>query len=198
MKKSIALAIVGLAAAGSPAWGTGVILLDNYDSYGPYVTYGPGGNGVVGTGLNSSYTAGIYYALGNVLSLVTPDPSGFANPPTLYAGFNLATGTGSTATFGAFGTPGTFRSPQGFAITGNPGDTITAMVVAYNGASYSSSSYRGHSLAFTMPLSAATDPNPNEVGNYMQGFSVPIPEPAILALGGLGGLALLLLRRKQS
>ena len=196
MKKSTVLAIVGLAAAGSPAWGTGTIYLDNYNTYGPPVTYGPGGLGPVGTGLNSAWTAGVYYTLGNVLSQVAPDPTGYADPTTLYAGLLLATGPGSTAPFN-LPEPGTFLASAHLVLGGNPDDTITAMVVAYTGADYSSSLYRGHSEAFTLPLSNVTNPNSTRVGYYMPAFSVPIPEPATLALGGLSGLALLLLRRKQ-
>ena len=136
MKKSILLATVGLAVAVSSSFGVGSIMLDNYNTYGPYVTYGPGGAGPVGTGLGAAWTAGIYYANGDVLSLVTPDPTGIADPGALYAGFLLVTGPGSTAAFDFGGTAGTFRATQTLPIAGNPGDTITAMVVAYDGPSY--------------------------------------------------------------
>jgi len=201
MKKSILLAAIGLVASVSSTFGLGYILLDNYASSGPMVTYGPGGLNPVGTGLGAGWTAGFYYALGNVTGSIAADPSGYADPTTLGGGLVLGTGPGSTAAFGFPFAPGYFSAPQGFQIADNPGDTITVMVVAYDGASYATSLDRGHSVAFTMPLGAVTTPPPvNAVGFFMPGFSIitPVPEPATLALGGLGLASLLFFRRKQA
>jgi hypothetical protein len=204
MKKSILLAIIGLAASVAPSFGLGDILLDNYNSFngngGPLVTYGPGGLGPVGQGLGAGWTAGLYYALGDVTGSVAADLTGSANPVTLYGGFVLGTGPGSTVAFYTSTgntTPGEFMANQAFQVAGNPGDTITVMVVAYNGSSYPNSFDRGHSAAFTMPLSLNTNPNPNRVGDFMTGFTIPVPEPTTMALGGLGLAALMLFRRKQ-
>lgn len=209
MKKSIALAIVGLAAGlSTSSYGQGAIKLDNYNTSGPYIAYGPGTDGTAGTYLNSAYTMGIYYwnALGNFTGSTAADPTGMADPATL-GSYLKGTGAGSTAQFESttFGTLGTALASSAWAVPIVPGPTggatITLMVVAYEGPSYTDPStlYRGHSAAFTLVTSDTTSPAPIKIGNAFQVFGVaPVPEPTTLALGGLGGLALLLLRRKQS
>lgn len=201
MKKSLILGVFGLVAAATSSFGApGYILMDNYNTSGPNVTYGPGGGGVVGTGLLAGWTAGIYYAAGNVLSQVANDPTGFADPSSLGGGLALATGPGSTAAFDGYPaySPGQFLALTALNVGGNAGDTLTAIIVAYNGSSYLNSYERGHSAAFIMTSSPAISPTPHAVGNYMTGFSVPVPEPTTLALAGLGGLSLLLFRRKET
>ena len=69
MKRTI-LAFAGGAVlmwATSVARGQGgYILLDNYSSSSnSIITYGPG-SAISGTGIGTSFTVGIYYALGNV------------------------------------------------------------------------------------------------------------------------------------
>jgi len=199
MKKSILLATIGLAVSVAPSFGLGYIVMDNYNTGGPDVTYGPGSGVLTGQGLGAGWTAGLYFAQGDVRSSIGADPTGFANPSTLGGGLTLGTGPGSTAAFDLypFDTPGEFLASTGFQINDNPGDTITVMIVAYNGSSYATSFDRGHSDPFTMITSANISPDPNKVGDHMPGFSVPVPEPATVALGGLGLAALLVCRRKQ-
>jgi PEP-CTERM motif len=203
MKKSIMLGILGLVTVAAPSFAVSVILLDNYDTYGPLITYGPGvpANGVggalgaLGTGLLGGWTVGIYYAPGT-LNITDPAGMGIPNPA-----LTLATGLGSTALMytSAFNTPGEFYSPIALNVGGNAGDTITAEVVAYDtgGGSYATAIWRGHSAPFTMPTGAAINPSFPLVGDYMQGFMIGMPEPTTLALVGVGGLALLLMRRKK-
>jgi hypothetical protein len=86
-------------------------------------------------------------------------------------------------------------------VGGNPGDTITAEVVAYNtsSGSYAGAIWRAHSAPFTMPtLSIVSPPTINLVGDYFTGFSVGMPEPTTITLGGLAGLSLWLFRRKKA
>ena len=202
MKKIILAAIISLTFTATQSFGLGVILMDNYNSFnqngGPVITYGPGGAGPAGTGLGSTWTAGLYYALGDVRGSIAHDFAGYADPSTLGGGLTLALGPGSTAQFDVFGTAGEFAASQTFQINDNPGDTITAMVVAYDGADYSTSLNRGHSDAFIMTTSVINDPSPHLVGDYMPGFSVPIPEPATLVFAGLGLAGVLALRRKTA
>ena len=204
MKKSIVLAIVGLAAGmATSSYGQGVILLDNYNTYGPYVTYGAGSDGTVGTGVNASYTMGLYYfnALGDNTGVVNFDPTGIALPNNL-GNLLLGSGAGSTAAFGFGDTPGGALSGSAWVVPivpGPTGATVTLMVVAYNGASYALATDRGHSAAFTIATSDSSSPTPVRIGTVMPAFSVAaVPEPTTMALAGLGGLSLLLFRRKQS
>jgi hypothetical protein len=216
MKKSTIWALIGLAASANPAFSTGAIFLDNYDTSGPDITYylGPpmGGQGLQPAGWGGVWTVGLFYAMGDVTGSVAADPSGWSDPRQLYSGFMLGTGPGSTATiyYSAFDTPGEFYANSPFQIAGNPGDTITVMLVAYDLSSYDAGAPpphdlqslwgRGHSAPFTMTLSDINSAYANSVGYFMPGFIVwpAIPEPALPALGALGAAVLMLTSRKCS
>jgi hypothetical protein len=110
--------------------------------------------------------------------------------------------------YSAYDTPGEFCADSPFQIAGNPGDTITVMLVAYDTSSYDGWAPlppsgplwgRGHSAPFTMTLSDVNSAYWNWVGDFMPGFSVSpaIPEPALPALGGLGTAVLMLAGRKS-
>jgi hypothetical protein len=202
MKKTILLGILSLATAASSSLGQGFIQLDNYNSHGgaggPLVTYGPDGLGPVGTGLNGTWTAGLYFANGNVLASMFSTAAGEgAIDPALA----LGTGTGSTVVFQstAFGTAGEFSSPTAFNAGGAAGDTLTVEIVAYqtSAGSYNNAFIRAHSAAFTMPTAVINVLPKPLVGDFMSGFSVPIPEPSIYALAGMGAAALIAIRRKK-
>ena len=204
MKKSIVLGMLGLMTAAAPSFGSSYILLDNYYNHGPLIPYGvgipadgaSGPLGIPGTGLNGSWTVGLYYAPG-ILNI--SDPGGWWGglpDPRL----SLAAGIGSTAQLDSYltdYTPGYFSSIPAFDTGLAAGSTITVEVIVYPtvSGSFANALYRGHSAPFTMPTGAPTDPNIPMVGDYMPAW---IPEPAALALAGLGGLALLLLRRKKN
>jgi len=216
MKKSIVLACLGLAVSVAPTFGVGYIWLDNYDTSGPDITYWLPGS-IVGPGLQPGgwggpWTVGLYYAMGDVTKTCPPYYS-WDDPGYWGLGFTLGTGPGSTATvyYSADNTPGEFMAYSPFAIAGNPGDTITVVMIAYDGASYAGATPtypfddfpwgfagRGSSAPFTMTLSDVDSAYFNCVGDFMSGFSVSqaIPEPGILALGGLGAAVLMLARRK--
>jgi hypothetical protein len=202
MKKSLLLGILSLTAGTITSFGQGFIALDNYQSHsdagGPLITYGAGSGGAVGTGLLAGWTAGLYFAVGNVAG----DAS--AGNGLVAGALGLGTGAGSTAAFftTTFGTPGEESAANYFSATGSTvGGTVTVEVVAYNGSSYATSADRGHSAAFTMTTVAQTATTPTFTGDFMPaGFSVtPVPEPTTLALAGLGGLAsLVAFRRKKA
>jgi hypothetical protein len=213
MKKSILLGLLSLTVSVLPSLGQGTIKLDNYNTSGPYITYGSAGlpaNGVsgsagtVGTGLLAGWTMGFYYALGDITGSTLPDPSGGEGIPGTFGGvYTLATGSGSTAAFytSTFNTPGAAKANSVFVVPGtssNGGDTITMMVVAYNGSSsYASSDLRDHSGAFIMTTAGSTSVTPSLTGQSMPGFAIVTPEPSIFALVGMGGLMLIRFRRRK-
>ncbi len=107
MKKIFLLGLLSLTASVATTFGQSAILLDNYNTTGPYITYGFGGiplNGqsgaiaaggqkVIGNPAGASpWKVGFYWALGNVTGSITPDPTGIFDPTTLGGGLVLATG----------------------------------------------------------------------------------------------------------
>jgi len=213
MKKSLILGLLGLAASVAASFGQGTINLDNYNFGTATVTYGQGNipaNGVsgaaggVGSGLQAGWTMGLYYVVGAPAIGADPNPNPVGDPSTFTGGLALGTGTGSTAAFASstFGTPGKALASFGFAVPGTSaagGDTVTLEVVAYNGASYAASGFRGHSAPFTLVTSVNTAQSPTAVGTAMSSFGVFIvPEPSVFALAGLGGDHLVTKLKTQS
>jgi len=208
MKKSLLLGLLGLAAAALPSFGQGTIALDNYDSVThPTVKYGVGTGGTVGAAITAgNYTAGWYFVntAGNFTANFAADPLGSALPTSLYSGagvLTLATGLGATGGIdnGDTGTAGEYAPPQAFNPGLGEGATVTVMLIAYNNGSYALASNRGHSTAFTMTTSVGSAFAPFSGASETDGgFSVvPVPEPTVFALAGMGAAALMIVRRKK-
>jgi hypothetical protein len=189
MKKSLIIAALGLAGSAVSSLGAGSILFNSYlagnnDTGVPVYFIG---GGLVGAG----FTADLLYSLTPIT-----DSAGFGplNPGWSVSGsgapslFNVATPfeTGFLA--------GYFQSPQNFVL--NPytaGSSVYFEVIAYDGSSYASATARGHSASFSATL--ATGVNLPVPINFTS-FTVT-PEPATLALAGLGALvSVMALRRK--
>jgi len=190
MKKSIFIAVIGVAASVASSYGQGFIA---FNSYVANSGAGAIANGVDGTTpLDTTYTADLYFALGTVT-----DPVGGDWKSPVSGAFTDLNVTGVTYSGGFFQGP-TVIIPS--YVSG----AISFEVVAFNGSSYANSGIRGRSGAFTESTIANSASAPltafGDNGTGMPNFQVaPVPEPTTLALAGLGGLAsLVAFRRKQA
>jgi len=199
MKKSIILSIAGLTVAALSSYGQGSIAFDTYNAEnlaGILTLYGEGP--LVGTGLNSTFTGALLWSTSNPGDTATT--AGTKGTP-----LNPVWTVGSVGTFATgAATAGYIQGPN-LNISQTVGQNLFFEIAAFNGSgtnvfgAYMTGSMGGHSASFAATLvTGLTLPNANQLNN-MAPFSVyNIPEPTTLALGGLGGLALLLLRRRQS
>jgi len=194
--------MLGIAASislVSSAHAQGRVFFNNYGGSGANstfapVTYGAGTGGTVGAGVNNTYTAGLWYFLG------TTTLAAGTGKDTLPAGWELASITqqiNSGATAGAGG-EGLFVGPIA-QISDYVSGPITFAVTAFNGTAYNSATTtaQGHSAGFTTTIATGQAATQN-FGPGLTSFSVlPVPEPSIFALSGLGAAALMLIRRKK-
>jgi hypothetical protein len=199
MKKTIVMAVLGVAASVATSYGQGYIQFSSYAQTAASSPVSVKGGSLIA----APYTAALYYAFGTVSDPVDQNSNNSITAAPV--GFTLYTGANATAGFATSGvaTAGFFDGGQA-VIPGYTSATgaITFEVVAYNGADYASSGVRGRSGSFTM-TSIRTDGVSSYFGDNgtpMPAFVVTaVPEPTTLALAGLGGLAsLVALRRKQA
>jgi len=201
MKRSIFMAVIGMAAGVASSYGQGNVVFSSYAAYPP--------NGVTtsqfvgGALIGTPYQAELFYALGTVsdpvsanAASITSDPSGLLPVGTLVGYDNSGQATGA-AGLGFF-------DGSTVLIPGYTSGPITFEVVAFNGATYDTSSSRGRSGAFTMSsiaIAPAPAPNLGDNGAVWNNFSVAavvaVPEPTTLALGALGLASLVAFRRKN-
>ena len=206
MKKTVILAVIGMAAGVASSFGQGYVSLDSYNSgtLGAFVSYGAGVplNGVSGAvgsgGLTGAWTAGLYWVAG---TQSLSDPAGTGTP---IAPLVLGTGNGSSVAFATSDTGGTlgrFSSVPSFNSGSTANTTLTLEIVAYptSAGSYANAAYRGHSAPFSVATVAATSPTPSYTDGFTSFSVAAVPEPTTLALAGLGGFGMLMaLRRKQA
>ena len=197
MKKSVVIAILGLAVGAVSSFGQGSIQFNSYiaNSLDGILTSFSGslGSGPVGAG----YSADLLYSTTPIADVAG---NGSLSPGWSFSGagapsvFNVATPFGTSGA-----SLGYFQSGNVFALTPyTAGTTVYFEVLAYQTAagSYAGSLNRGHSAPFSATL--ATGLNLPDTANFTPFTVSEVPEPATLALAGLGGLSLLLFRRKQS
>jgi len=191
MKKSILIALLGVGTAVA-SYGQGVIIFGNYSS--------------------SSQLNGISYASGPAAGLYCgPEISAIllygASTSTSISqltaiGAPVAVGEGVASGPGPIGSyAGWFGGVARTIDASSPGTTYAFAIEATG--TYLGVTYLGYSpIAYgaTQAGGSVPPPAPNLPASLLNGsFTVsPVPEPTTLALAGLGGLALLLFRRKQS
>ena len=208
MKKSIVASLLGLAVvtAVTSAYGQGQIAFDNYNA-SPYepVTYGsslPSAlNGDSGQGVaDANFDVELLYALGGSqpIGSLIPLPASITQiNPSLSAAGSAGYWTGINVTV-----PGYTSGAVTFAVEAwYTGSTYAGL----GGATYALSGFKGESAAWNESslatgLSTANFfaglPGPN--GASLVAVTTAVPEPTTLALAGLGGAALLAIRRKKA
>jgi len=209
MKKVLVAAIIGLAAIASVKAQSFVTLYNYGTPSAGSIRYGTGSGGTVGQGVvaASGFTVGLYWASGNVVSAVDAFTGGASTQggqnigSLVGSGLSIATGAGATVALGPDGA-GIYDSTQSAILNPSGGaGTYTLVLVAYNGASYETSSIRGHSGAFTMnayaPPTTADENIHTGLFAPAGGFAVAAPEPSTFALAGLGLASLLIFRRRK-
>ncbi len=196
MKKTVIIAVLGMAACVASSQAQGFVTFTSYsanNNAGAIVDlFG------TTTSVGQTYSADLYYAIGSVSDTVNNAVS--SSVSAIPVGLTDAGLTG--VTFSTAYNGNNFFVSGSVTIPGYTSGTITFEVVAFNGASYATSSIRGRSGTFTMSSIATGQAGVPSLGDNGTGFPnfyvAPVPEPTTLALAGLGGLAsLVAIRRKK-
>jgi len=182
MKKSIFIAVLGMAACAATSYGQGYVVMNSY-----LANSGAGALSTTSLGvpLDSTWTAELYFALGTVT-----DPAGPGLPSSAFTAL-----PSSIVSFGGAVANGYFQLPTPVMVPGYISGAISFEVLV-DGAPY----HGGAFTESTLQTSAASAPSIfGDNGPGMPNIIVPVPEPTTLALVGLGGLAsFVAMRRKQS
>jgi hypothetical protein len=202
MKKSIVLAILGIAVAAVPSYGNGYVFFCNYfNSTSPTINFAPWVTPPSKAGLaaGGAMAAELLWFNGltqnpAALTLVAGSSTPFATPPGNVADGDLASGAGYF--FGPVAT-----------LPGYTSGLVTLQVEVFG--TEAEYSYFGQSALFTMTPATGITPvpefNQNQVGpgaiqynpySYSGDFQ-GVPEPMTPALGALGGLSLCMFRRRK-
>jgi hypothetical protein len=189
MKKSALIAILGLGTA-IASNGQGLINFSNYYSTTSTtgVTYGSGP--AVGLAAGPEISAILLWGASTSTAI---------SQLTAIGGSTTPFGMGAAAGPDAFGTGAGWFSGGTISINGGTAGTYAFAIEATG--TYLGVPYIGFSPVVNGPTSAdALSAAPDLPIALMHGsFTVnPVPEPSTIALGVLGGLGLLMFRRKQS
>jgi hypothetical protein len=197
MKKTIVLAALGLAAV-STTYGQGFVFMNSYganQTAGFITTYFNGSN--AGTAVPGTFSVELYYALGTVTDPVSANAASItAAPSGSFTALPSSITPYDTSGDGYFGSV-----PNGPEVTISAYPSAGNTPISFELVATGPGGYVGRSGAWT-ESSIATSAAGSFFGDngLAPNFSVAaVPEPATLALAGLGGLAsLVALRRKQA
>jgi hypothetical protein len=223
--KKIILTLIGMVAGASLVHAQGGLLswanaaAHPSTNSTPYATGYPSTTGAAHSGFTSGTAAGLYYFVLLTATSTTANDAG--NPfgtdwsAVSYASGGTALGTNNVVAGSVTG----LGSTAGFASSLNAGTTYFDMVVAWSaslGADWATASSWGPGFGGTTPAGyfgysnvgsiTPTSAPANGAGIIAGGsanpgaivlYAVPVPEPATIALAGLGGLAALALRRRK-
>ncbi len=185
MKKSILIAVLGVAACAATSYGQGYVVMNSYLANG-----GLGATTTLsdGTPVSSSWTAELYFALGTA-----SDSAGVGLPG---AGF---TAIPSSITSYDANNDGYFQNSTPVIVPGYAAGAVSFEILASGGSLYRSGAFTESKIG-TDPASPPAIFGDNGPGMPSMVIPIaPVPEPTTLALAGLGGLAsLVAMRRKQS
>jgi hypothetical protein len=202
MKKTIVMAVLGVAASVASSYGQGFVNFTTYSANngtGVAVYEGVSGSTQI---IPDGFKFDVYYALGTAVT----------DPVNTALGSSITSAPSGLTDYGLVGvtSSGGNSEPDPTTLTLNTyvSGAVTFEVVAFNGSSYADSTIRGRSGSFTMPALATGSAPVTNIGDTALGsgagtfptmYVTSVPEPTTLALAGLGGLAsLVALRRKQA
>jgi hypothetical protein len=194
MKRKLVAAVLGIAASLSlvgSAHAQGHVLFNTYGiTTDARVNYGAGTSGAVGSPVSTSFSAGLWYFLGTA-SLAAGGGAG----DTLPVGWEAAS---VSVPVGVNTVAGYVNGPV-VNIADYVSGPITFSIASWDGSSFTgATTARGHSTGFTLASIATGNTPADELGAGASAFAVlPVPEPSIFALSGLGAAALMLIRRKK-
>jgi len=204
MKKSVIASLLSLLIVGGAvsSYGQGFIQFQN-NNFGTLdapvkfgVTANSGGRaGTAGVTVGSDFTADLLYSLDGGANYILLSQAA-ANDPSYPTSFGIPGATdGDSANFAGYffgGTatiPGYTSGPVSFIVEAWQGGTT------YLGATH----WSGRSAPFTLAsITPAGSPAlPSDLIGLTTFNVLPVPEPSILALSGIGAAALMLVRRKK-
>jgi hypothetical protein len=209
MKRALILGIIGVGAGAASSYGQGLVNFNNYgNSSSPTIKYAasnvPGGKANLTLGGSFAAELGFYDGVASSSGQLTWEAAtityfGIDNGPGMNPDPDGAKYTGW------FSGPIANLQSYGWS-SSQAGQTVTIGVEAFNNGSYASASVRGFSgLIDIGEVSDAASagwsiaPTPGIVGTAGANFTVMnVPEPTIMALGGLGLAGLLMAQKKKN